>query len=103
MKRGRKRNAPQAEAVAVDTAEAADAEAIAAAVEVADAVAIAEIAATGGTVGKSSSFPSFYLLLVASGRPPEAQVSRVTFRRSKPQDVPVTFTPHQTSSKFTAC
>jgi len=103
MKRGRKRNAPQAEAVAVDTAEAADAEAIAAAVEVVAAVAIAEIAATGGTVGKSSSFPSFYLLLLASGRPPEAQVSRLTFPRSKAKNVVVTFVPRQTSSKFTAC
>jgi len=45
--------------VAVDTAEAAaDAEAIAAAVEVADAEAIAEIGATGGTVG-SLRFPPF--------------------------------------------
>ena len=53
MKRGRKRNALQVEAVAVDTAEAvADAEAIAAAVAVADAEAIAAIAATAATVGK---------------------------------------------------
>ena len=88
----------------MDTAvAAADAVAIAAAVEVAAAVAIAEIAATGGTVGKSSSFPSFYLLLLASGRPPEAQVSRLTFPRSKAKNVVVTFVPRQTSSKFTAC
>jgi hypothetical protein len=60
MKRGRKRNAPQAEAVAVDTAEVvADAEAIAAAAAVADAEAIAEIGATAATVGKQCSFPSF--------------------------------------------